>query len=76
MIAMPPTTANEMLTAPGVAEMLGVSVDVIRRLPQDGSVPPAKRLSNRHRYYTAQDIERIRAALAASGRLPAEAEAD
>jgi hypothetical protein len=61
------TADLQMMSAPEVAELLGVHADVIRRLPADGGVPPAKRLAGRFRYYTAQDVERIRAALVAAG---------
>ena len=42
------------------ARNLGLSVDWLRRAERRGSLPPARRDGNGHRYYTPEDLERLR----------------
>lgn len=42
------------------ARKLGLSVDWLRRAERRGSLPPARRDKNGHRYYTPEDLERLR----------------
>lgn len=43
-----------------VARELGLSADWMRRGERRGSFPPAKRDRNGYRYYTYEDLERLR----------------
>ena len=43
-----------------VARELGLSAEWLREGEKRGSLPPAKRDRNGYRYYTLQDIERLR----------------
>ncbi len=42
------------------ARELGLSADWLRRGEKEGSLPTAKRDRNGYRYYTAEDVERLR----------------
>ena len=42
------------------AREVGLSADWLRRGEKRGSFPPAKRDRNGHRYYTEEDLERLR----------------
>ena len=42
------------------ARELGLSADWLRQGEKLGSLPPARRDRNGYRYYTAEDIERLR----------------
>ena len=42
------------------ARELGLSADWLRRGEKEGSLPTAKRDRNGYRYYTTDDIERLR----------------
>ena len=43
-----------------VARLLGLSADWLRRGEKRGSFPPAKRDRYGHRYYTRDDLERLK----------------
>jgi DNA-binding transcriptional MerR regulator len=43
-----------------VARELGLSAEWLRQGEKRGSIPPAKRDRNGYRYYTEEDIERLR----------------
>lgn len=49
-----------MYTISEAARALGISADWLRRGERRGSFPPARRDRNGYRYYTAEDIERLR----------------
>jgi DNA-binding transcriptional MerR regulator len=42
------------------ARKLGLSTDWLRQGEKRGSLPPARRDRNGYRYYTAEDLERLR----------------
>ena len=42
------------------AREVGLSAEWLRQGEKRGSFPPAKRVRNGHRYYTSEDIERLR----------------
>jgi DNA-binding transcriptional MerR regulator len=42
------------------ARELGLSAEWLRKGEKRGVLPPARRDRNGHRYYTAEDIERLR----------------
>jgi DNA-binding transcriptional MerR regulator len=42
------------------ARKLGLSTDWLRQGEKRGSLPPAQRDRNGYRYYTAEDLERLR----------------
>ena len=42
------------------ARKLGLSTDWLRQGEKQGSLPPARRDRNGHRYYTAEDLKRLR----------------
>ena len=42
------------------ARELGLSADWLRRGEKRGSLPPARRDRNGHRYYTPENLERLR----------------
>jgi DNA-binding transcriptional MerR regulator len=43
-----------------VARELGLSAEWLRQGERRGSLPPARRDRNGHRYYTPEDIKRLR----------------
>ena len=49
-----------MLSISEAARELGISADWLRRGEKGGSLPTAKRDRNGYRYYTTEDIERLR----------------
>ena len=49
-----------MLSISEAARELGLSADWLRRGEKQGSLPPAKRDRHGHRYYTLEDLERLR----------------
>lgn len=44
-----------------VARLLGISAEWLRAGEKRGFFPPARRDRNGHRYYTEEDVERLRA---------------
>ncbi len=50
-----------------VARAIGVSSDWLRRLEQQGRIPPAPRDLNGHRRYGPEDVKRLRELLFPDG---------
>lgn len=53
-------TRQNIYTISEAARELGLSAEWLRQGEKRGSLPPAKRDRNNHRYYTASDLERLR----------------
>ena len=52
--------AAQTFTISEVARQLGLSAEWLRQGEKRGSLPRARRDRNGHRYYTHQDLERLR----------------
>jgi putative resolvase len=50
----------EIYSISEAARKLGLSADWLRQGEKRGSLPPARRDRNGYRYYTAEDLDRLR----------------
>jgi DNA-binding transcriptional MerR regulator len=51
---------NQLYNVSEAARELGLSAEWLRQGEKRGALPPARRDRRGHRYYTAQDLERLR----------------
>ena len=54
------STSTKLFTISEVARELGLSAEWLRQGEKRGSLPKARRDRNGYRYYTLEDIERLR----------------